>query len=171
MRISSSRTFFVSALLLILSAPALRAQQAILPMHGRPSYSSSAREQFWSAPVKSPDGKTVYILSLVPDYGPYHHLLTIELRLSRPDDAPGSANLLDPSGKLLELQAYHFNARDFSHGIAKSAFGPVRTFTLPSLGLLVRCKLSRAVVGPTPEGRFEWKELQARISAQPLPKS
>ena len=139
------------------------AKPRIVPLRTSATFSAQSPENRWSVPIKSTDGRTVYILSLEPDFDVGHHVVTLTLVLRRPSDKLGASNLLDPTQKRHGLQAYDFAADDLAQGVQKSAFGEKRTVSLKGLALVVRIAVSRATVGPISVGNYQLKALDLQI--------
>jgi hypothetical protein len=86
----------VAALSLVSNAAA---KPRIIPLRTSVAFSAQVAESRWSVPIKSTDGRTLYVLSLEPDFDAGHHIVTLELVLRRPGDKTHAANLFDPTGR------------------------------------------------------------------------
>jgi hypothetical protein len=127
----------------------------IVPLRTSVTFSSQSPENRWSVPIKSPDGSTVYVLSLEPDFDVGRHVVTLELVLRHPGDKTDAPNLLDPTGRRHGLQAYEFAADDLARGMQKSACGEKRTVSLKKSGMVVRIAVSKATVSPISAGNYQ----------------
>jgi hypothetical protein len=114
------------------------------------------------------DGRTVYALSLEPDFDVRHHIVTLELVLRHSTDKSDAPNLLDPTGSRHGLQAYDFAADDLAQGVRKSAFGEKRTVPLKSLGLVLRIAISKAAVSPISAGNHQLDALDLEVEVDNL---
>jgi hypothetical protein len=152
----------LTALSLLCNANAM-ARPRIVPLRATATFSSQFPENRWSVPIKSTDGRTVYVLSLEPDFDVAHHVVTLELVLRKPGDNADAPNLLDATGRRHGLQAYDFAADDLAQGVQKSAFGEKRTVSLRSLGLVVRIAVSKAAVSLISAGNYQLDALDLQI--------
>ena len=159
----------ITTFLLVLSLlPSAAARPEITPLRTSAVFSAQSPENRWSVPIKSPDGKTAYVLSLEPDFDVGHHVVTLELVLRRPGAKPDAPNLFDPTGKRHGLQTYDFAADDLAQGVQKSAFGEKRTVSLKSLGLVARIDVSKATVSPVSAGNYQLDALELQIEVDNL---
>jgi hypothetical protein len=163
-----SRYFFVLCLATLGLFPSAVAKPRLIPLRTSLTFSSRSPEGSWSVPIKSTDGRTVYVLSLEPDFDVGHHIVTLELVLRHSADKSDAPNLLDPTGSRHGLQAYDFVADDLAKGVQKSAFGEKRTVPLKSLGLVLRIAVSKAAVSPTSAGNHQLDALDLEIEVDNL---
>ena len=150
----------VAALSLISNATV---KPQIVPLRTSLTFSAQSAENRLSIPIKSTDGKTVYILSLEPDFDVGHHIVVLELVLRRPHDKTASPNRLDPTGMWHGYQPYIFGGRDFTQGVKKSLYGEKRTVSLNNLGLMVRITVSKATVSPVSGDDYQFDALELQI--------
>lgn len=153
-----------SCVLLLISGLSLwtQAKARIVPLQTTATFSSHYREKHWSAPIKSINGTTQYVLSLELDSDVRHHVVTVELVLRRPGDKESQVNLLNPRS-WHGLQPYDFAANDLARGIQNSAFGEKRTVSLKNLGLRVTIHVLKATVSPISDDKYELDTLQLRV--------
>jgi hypothetical protein len=156
--------FFVGFFSLISGA----AEPRIVPLRAEAVFSAKNAQNLWSVPIRSTDGRTVYVLSLEPSNDNHHHPVVVSLVLRRIGDKPDSPNRLDPTGKWHGLQAYDFAGRDLKDGVQKSAFGEQRTVPLRNLGLIVHISVSKAVVSPVSTEFYEVDTLDLQIKVDNL---
>jgi len=128
-----------------------------------PSLSSLSAVSHLSAPIRSTDGQTVYVLTFEPDFGVGHRLEALALTLHYPHEKAGAPNLLYPSGIWHGIQPCDFVANDLAHGPQKSVFGDKRTLSLKGLGLIVRINVLRAVVSAISTCNYQLSVLALRI--------
>jgi hypothetical protein len=136
----------------------------IAPFVANVHFSARAAASRWSAPIKSPDGTTAYVLALEPDFDVGHHVVDLTLVLRASGAKSDASNLLDPSGARHELQAYDFAAADLAKGAKASAYGEKRTIPLPSLGLVVSVVIDKAVVTPVSSTDYQMDELDLKVT-------
>jgi hypothetical protein len=141
----------------------LAAQPRIIPVRTTATFSSDTLKDRWSVLIKSNGGRTMYVLTLEPDFDVGHHVVTLELALRRPGEKNGAANLLAPSGNWHGLQPYDFPATDLAQGVKKSVFGEKRTMVLQSLGIVLQITISNAKVSPTSGNDYQLEALDLRI--------
>lgn len=146
-----------------LSLGATQVRPRIVPLQTTATFSSEYRGQHWSAPIKSVDGTTMYVLSLEPDFDIGRHVVTVEIVLRRPGDKDDQVNLLDPTGMRHGLQPYDFAAIDLAHGAENSAFGEKRTVSLKNIALTVVLDVLKSTVSPISGGKYKLDGLQLRI--------
>ncbi len=145
------------------SLPNTAAEPRIVPLRRCVTFSPRSSVNQWSLPVKSTDGRMVYVLSLEPDFSVGDHLaaLTLVLRhFGGKDDAP---NLLDPTGIWHGIQPCDFVANDLAHGTKQSVFGEKRTVAVKSLGLVVRLDVLRAAVSSVSAGNYQLDALELQV--------
>ncbi len=158
---------FLGALVLVLVLWGLaiaHASPEIAPLRTRAHFSVQSGTTHWSAPVKSPNETTVYLLELEPDFDVAHHVVDVELVLRGADKNGAASNLLDPTGHRHGLQAYDFAAADLAKGAQASAYGEKRTITLEKLGLVVSIVVAKAVVSPVSTSDYQLDELDLDIT-------
>jgi hypothetical protein len=153
-------TLVASALSLISNAVA---KLLIIPLRTSVTFSAQSSESRWSVPIKSTDGRAVYVLSLEPDFDVRHNVVTLELVLRHPHDKSDTTNLLDPTGRRHGLQAYDFAANDLAQGVQKSAYGERRTVSLKNLGIVLRIVISKATVNTISPGNSKIDELDLQV--------
>jgi hypothetical protein len=119
----------------------------IIPFHGTLEY-SAASGQWPSLTVKAANGSPAYVLTLLPVRDAKENLVHIDLVLHRPGAGPDARNLLEPPGRWHGLQAYDFNASDFTHGPERSLYGPTRIIGIKNRKLNVTFSISKAEIAP-----------------------
>src|SRR5208337_2478968 len=139
------------------------ANPRIVPLRTSASFSTRYAENRWSVPIKSTDGRTVYVLSLVPELDVGNHITELELVLRRSNARNNAPNLLDPTGIWHGLQACDFPGRDLAQGIQKTAFGEKRTIHLNRLELVVRIAVLKVTVSPISAGDYQIDALDLQI--------
>ena len=139
------------------------ANPRIVPLRTSARFSAQSAENRWSVPIKSTDGRTVYVLSLEPELDVGNHIAELELVLRRPSARNDAPNLLDPTGIWHGLQACDFPGRDLAQGVQKTVFGEKRTIHLKRLGLVVRIAVLKATVSPISAGDFQIDALDLQI--------
>jgi hypothetical protein len=144
------------------------AEPRIVPLRTQAAFSAQNAQNLWSVPIKSPDGRTIYVLSLEPSNDNHHHPVLVSLVLRRTGDKPDSPNRLDPTGNWHGLQAYDFAGRDLKQGAQKSAFGKERTVTLKKLGLVLHIGVSKAVVSQVSPQFYQVDALDLQIAVDNL---
>jgi hypothetical protein len=163
------RRHSITTCMLVLSLlPSAAARAEIIPLRTRAVFSAESPKNRWSAAIKSPDGKTAYVLSLEPDFDVGRHVITLELVLRRLGAEADAPNLFDPTGKRHGLQAYDFAADDLAQEIKNSAFGEKRIVSLRRLGLVVRIDVSKAAVSPVSPGNYQLDALEIQIEVDNL---
>ncbi len=153
-------TVFLATLSLVSNAAA---KSRIVAVRTSATFSSQSPDNRWSAPIKSTDGSTAYVLSLEPDFDVGHHVVTLELVLRHSGDKTDAPNLLDPTGRRHGLQAYNFAADDLAQGVQKSAFGQKRKVSLKKLGLVIQIAVSKAAVSLVSAGNYQLEALDLQI--------
>jgi hypothetical protein len=147
------RVIFVGVALSALCAFSCAATKPrIIPLQTNISFSSAQSAQsHWSVPIKSTDGRTVYVLSLEPDVyrAGDQHLEALDLALRRPHDKANGPNLLAAIRNWHGVQNFMFPAWDFTQGVRKSIYGEKRTILVKNLGLVVHIAVLKAVVSPS----------------------
>jgi hypothetical protein len=138
-------------------------KRGIVALRTTATFSAQSSEKRWSAPIRSTDGRTAYVLSLEPDYDAGHHVVLLELVLHRPGDKSDAPNLLAPTRRWHGLQRFHLNADDLAQGAQKSVFGARRTFTLKELGIVVRLAVLKATVSPISSRNYQLDALDLQI--------
>jgi hypothetical protein len=133
-----------------------------------PSLSSLSGINHWSAPVRSTDGQTVYVLTFEPDFGGGHRLEALTLTLHYPHEKVRAPNLRISQRDMACIQPCDFVANDLAHGPQKSVFGDKRTLFLKGLGLVVRINVSKAVVSAISTGNYQLCALALRIEVDKL---
>jgi hypothetical protein len=124
----------------------------------------------WSVPIKSAEGRTVYVLSLEPDvlYEQGNHPLEeldLVLRLPRSTDV---RNLLAPTGDWHGTQSYMFSAEDFKEGVDRTAFGKTRVISVNGLRLVVRITVLKATVSQSgSECQLDSLDLKIEVDNSP----
>jgi hypothetical protein len=139
------------------------ASPRIVPLRTNVSFPSESAVNRWSVPIKTTDGRTVYFLSLQPDFSVGHLLAALTLVLHRSGDKADAPNLLDPMGTWHGIQPCDFVANDLAQGVQKSVFGERRTVPLKSLGLVVRISVSKATVSPISASNYQLDALDLQI--------
>jgi hypothetical protein len=161
------RRFVIAALFAMLPLSFdLAAQPPIIPLRTSATFSSRTFRHRWSVPIKSNDGRTMYVLFLEPTFDVGHHVATVELVLRRPDEKKGAANLLAPSGNWHGLQPYDFPATDLAQGVKKSVFGEKRTIVPQSLGIVLQITISNAQVSPISGNDYQLDALEIQIEVE-----
>ncbi len=82
-------------------------------------------------PSSDPDG-TKYTLRLIPENDVGHHVVVLDVSLSRSNGKESKSNLLEPQGRWHGYQPYIFAASDFAQGGNGSRGQNSRTFYLRS---------------------------------------
>jgi len=145
------------------------AKPRIVPLRTSVTFSSVSSVNQWSVPIKSTDGRTIYVLSLEPDFSVGHHLAVLTLVLRHFADKKDAPNLLDPTGIWHGIQPCDFVANDLAQGAQKSVFGgDKRTISRKNLGLVVRIIVSKAMVTLISPGNYQLDDLELQIEINNL---
>jgi hypothetical protein len=123
-------------------------------------------ETIWSVPLQSKDGRTIYVLSLEPDYEVGHQIEGLDLVLRYPRDRRKDSNLLAPVGIWHGLQNYMFPAGDFLQGVEKATFGKSRTISVKKLGLEIRATILKASISQLTDGSPKLDGLELDIGVE-----
>ncbi|MGA8366656.1 MAG: hypothetical protein ACLQMT_10100 [Candidatus Acidiferrales bacterium] len=158
-----SQYFFAVSLATLSLLPNAAAKPRIVPLRTSVHFSPRSSLGQWSVPIKSIDGRTVYVLSLEPDFSVGNHLATLTLVLRHFGDKDDAPNLLDPAGIWHGIQPCDFVANDLAQGAQKSVFGDKRTISRKDLGFVVRIIVSKAVVSPISAGNYQLDALDLQI--------
>jgi hypothetical protein len=165
-------SLLASCALLIAAAPGMVLSAAtklqIVPLQTTATFSTQSAKTKWSVPIKSTDGRTVYVLSFDSFLWVSGQVEGVDLILKRPHDRADAPNLLEPPGRWHGLQDYMFAADDLAKGAQNSAFGEQRTITDKRRGLVVRILVSNAKVSPIPSGDFQLDSLNLKIEVDNL---
>jgi hypothetical protein len=134
------------------------------------TFSAGSARSEWSIPIKSTDGRTVYILSLNPEFwAGAQEVEGLDLVLRRSSEKRNATNLLAPTGNWHGLQSFNFPAVDFANGVEKSVFGGKRTIFVRRLGLAIEVEILKAKIGPTRLEQYELEELGLKIQIDNIP--
>ncbi|MHB1206090.1 MAG: hypothetical protein ACYCZX_11005 [Rhodospirillaceae bacterium] len=129
----------------------------IIPLHGELEYSAASGE--WpNLTIKAANGSPAYVLTLWLQKDIKGNLSHIDLVLHLPGTRADASNLLDPSGRWHGLQAYDFNASDFTNGPERSIFGKTRTIEIKNRKFNVTFSISKAEIVPVADHPIEGGE-------------
>jgi hypothetical protein len=158
------------AVTLSLTSPA-STNPRIIPLQTSVIFSAQSAQNRWSVPIKSAGGRTIYILSLEPDwwFGSPRRVEGVDLVLRHPRDKAGTENLFDPTGNWHGLQNFMFPARDFKDGMKNSLYGEKRTIIIKRLGLVLRVTILKAGVSPISTKDYQLDNLELQINVDNLP--
>lgn len=159
---------FIILLLVALSGLTSNAasKAKVVPFHAQVAFSGQSTERPWSAPLQSTDGRTLYVLSLEPDYEVGHQIEGLDLVLRYPRDRRKNSNLLAPVGIWHGLQNYMFPAGDFLQGVEKATFGKSRTISVKKLGLEIRVTILKASISQLTDGSPKLDGLELDIGVE-----
>jgi hypothetical protein len=121
----------------------------IIPLRTSVAFSAMSDQSHWSVPIKSTDGRTIYVLSLEPDnvfHAEPHKVEGLVLLLHRPYDKNDAPNLLAAIRNWHGVQNFMFPAWDFKQGVRSSIYGERRTIYVKRLGLVVRIHVTKVAV-------------------------
>jgi hypothetical protein len=124
----------------------------------------------WSIPIKSTEGRTVYVLSLEPDVSydrGNHPLQELDLVL-RPPRSRDVRNLLAPIGDWHGIQSFMFSAWDFKEGVDKSVYGKTRVISVNGLRLVVRITVLKVATSQS-GSQFQLDSLDLKIEVDNSP--
>lgn len=157
-------------LALLLPTGSVRAQ--IIPFHGTLKYSAIS-DQWPNLTVKATNGSPAYVLTLLPERDIRGRLVHLDLVLHRPGTSPDARNLLEPPGRWHGLQAYDFNASDFTNGPGRSVYGPTRTIEIKNRKLNVTFSISKAEITrvadqPAEDGDYVFKAFAVDVEIDSL---
>jgi hypothetical protein len=159
-------TFFLAEVLGLTSNAATKPK--IVSFHTKAAFSAQSTERTWSVPLKSRDGRTIYVLSLEPDFYVGHQVEGLDLVLRYPSDQRKNSNLLAPVGIWHGLQSYMFQAADFEQGAENTAFGKSRTISVKRLGLEIRVTVLNMSISPISNGAPQLDALDLQIDVDNL---
>jgi len=156
---------YLSALSLVIlgSMSNAAAMPRVVPLRTSVTFSPRSSVSQWSVPIRSDDGRTVYVLSLEPEFSMGKHLAALTLVLRHFGDKNDAPNLLDPRGIWHGIQPCDFVANDLAQGAQKSVFGDKRTISRKDLGLMLRIIVSNAMVSPLSAGNYQLDALDLQI--------
>jgi len=126
----------------------------IVPLQTDIAFSSQPRPSPWWVPIKSPNGRTAYTLTLYVSYWVWGQVGGVELVLKRGSNKSETGNLLEPTARWHGLQDYIFPANGFVNRLKGLDFGEKRMIALPKLGLVLRVTALNAKISAIP-GRGE----------------
>jgi len=138
-------------------------------------YSKNASANPSSVPLIAPDG-TKYTLRLIPENDVGHHVVVLDVSLSRSNGKESKSNLLEPQGRWHGYQPYIFAASDFAQGGNGSQGQNSRTIDLPALGMQIEIAVTEVKVDPTPpsssskELPYQFTDLALEITTKSLPR-
>ncbi len=138
-------------------------------------YSKNSSAYPRSVPLIAPDG-TKYTLRLIPGDDVGHHVVVLDVSLSRSNGKESKSNLLEPHGTWHGYQPYIFVASDFAQTGNSSQGQNTRTIDLPALGMQVEIAVTRVKVDPTPpsssskELPYQFTDLSLEITTKNLPR-
>jgi hypothetical protein len=135
----------------------------IIPFQSKVSFSADASGNAWSVPIKSTSGRTIYVLSLEPDFYVGKRVEGVDLILRRTNSDLVAPNLLAPIGIWHGLQAYMFPAQDFLQGVKGTVFGERRTISARRLGLVIKVTVSDAKISQTSSGYIQLDALELQV--------
>jgi hypothetical protein len=132
---------------------------------------AQSAQNHWSAPIKSSDGGTVYVLSLEPDvfHADDHHVVGLSLVLRRPHDKPDAQNLLAAIKDWHGVQDFMFPAWDYKQGVKGSLYGAKRTISVKNLGLAAQITVSKAKVSQFSGNDYQLDALDLKIEVDNAP--
>jgi hypothetical protein len=141
------------------------ASEAITPLRTTMVFTIQSVKDKHIVPIRSPDGRTVYRLSVEPDFDADNNVMNLNLVLRRPSDTVDSPNRFDPTGRAHGYQKWIFGVSDFARGAQKSLYGERRTIILRKVGLEADIDVLKAVVIPDDNSMsgYYWKELDLGI--------
>jgi hypothetical protein len=147
------------------------ASPRIIPLRTSMAFSAGSGQSRWSFPIKSTDGRTVYVLSLEPDEvfrAEPHRAEGLVLRLQRRRDKSEAPNLLAAIRNWHGMQDFMFPARDFKQGVKSSLYGEDRTIYVKNLGLVVQIKVSKATAHAISANGYLLDTLELKIEVDNL---
>jgi hypothetical protein len=160
---------FAVLLVAVLCTVSYAATPRIIPLRTTATFSSKALASRWSAPVKSTDGRTLYVLSFVPPFfWVGGQIEGVDLALTGLHDDADAPNLLEPAGNWHGLQAYMFAADDLAKGAQNFTFGEKRTIASNKLGLIIRITVLNSKVTPISSGEIQLDSLDLKIEVDNL---
>jgi len=166
------RRFVLTVLIVVTlcSVSHAAAKPRIIPLLTRATFSAKSADSTWSVPVKSTDGRVVYVLSLDSDvfYTKGQHVGGLELVLRHPHDSADAQNLLARIRNWHGAQPFLFDAADLKNGARDSVYGERRSISIDRLRLVVRivvlkAEVSRDLAWPGDSYQLDGLDLQIEV--------